>query len=129
MVTNPGIPQQIIGQFFGVGSIGETEYQTPLEYIASIAVPYAFQITSNHDEDMIRQIAYLINGFEDSGDFVLDLDLYTYQDIVQDKNSLLFDKAHSRATHLFETDQKFPIVHCAVLGSEHRHYRSVEIGR
>ncbi len=57
MRRRPGLPQQIVGQFFGVGSIGETEDQTPLEYITAIAVPYAFQITSNHDEDMIRQFA------------------------------------------------------------------------
>ena len=42
-----GLPQKIVGQFFGVGSIGETEHQTPLGYINSIAVPYAFNGAKN----------------------------------------------------------------------------------
>lgn len=107
MVRRPELPQQIVGQFFGVGSIGETEHQTPLEYITSLAVPYAFQITSNHDEDMIRQFASVIDGFEDDDDFILDVNLGTYREIVEDESPLFLEKKNFPSMYLLPTTQSY----------------------
>ncbi|MHA1637020.1 MAG: hypothetical protein ACTSUB_03295 [Candidatus Thorarchaeota archaeon] len=107
MVKSPGIPPQIIGQFFGVGSIGETEHQTPLEYITSIPVPYAFQVTSNHDEDMIRQFASVIDGFEDEGEFLLDVDLGIYREVVGGESPLFLEKKNFPSMYLLPARQSY----------------------
>ena len=116
-MTRPVLPQELAGHFFGVGSVGEKDIQTPIPYIKRLMVPYAYQITHLREEDMIRQFGALIDEFEDAGDFILDIDTYTYRDITENDEPILIDEDHMHSlytlndgTHYayFKTQQTAP---------------------
>jgi hypothetical protein len=98
-VNNKLLPEALEGQFFGVGSVNEKDPLKPLEYITKLRVPYTYQLTNFAEEDMIRQIAYLIKGFEEKGEFILDLDMHTYRSITSEETSLLLDENHARSLY------------------------------
>ncbi len=121
MMTKPMLPKDLIGEFFGVGSIGEDNPQDPLQYIKELRVPYVFQVTSLSNEDMIRQFGYLVDGFEEDGDFILDIDIHDYREITTESSPLTPDMDHSHSLHLlvdgtsynyFKTQQTAPNTMC-----------------
>ena len=93
------LDEQLVGQFFGVGSVGETNPEIPLEYIRPLAVPYWYQIPSIHEEDMIRQFGYVIEGFEDEDTFVVDVDMYVYREILEDDEPIVIDEEHAHGLY------------------------------
>jgi hypothetical protein len=115
------IPENLIGQFFGVGSVGEKNSETSAKYVKKLPLPYWYQVTSYPEEDMIRQFGYLIDGFEENGDFLLDIDMNLYNSISSSNNSLIPDNKHARGLYLlndgtrydfFKTQQTAPITMC-----------------
>ena len=101
------IPEKLIGQFFGVGSVGEKDPESAAEYIRKLPLPYWYQITSFPEEDMIRQFGYLIDGFEKDGDFMLDIDLHEYQRITNSHQSLLPDMDHAHGLYVLNDGTRF----------------------
>ena len=101
------LPNELVGEFYGVGSLSETNPVKPLDYIKSLHVPYTYQLTSIKEEDMIRQIAYLVDGFEEKGEFILDLDIHTYRSIISEDTSMLLDEKHARSLYLMTKDEKY----------------------
>jgi hypothetical protein len=101
------LPEELVGEFYGVGSLSETNPVKPLDYVRTLRVPYTYQLTSIKEEDMIRQIAYLVDGFEKNGEFILDLDIHTYRSIVNEDTSLLLDDKHARSLYLMIKDERF----------------------
>ncbi len=77
---------------------------------------------------MIRQFAALIDEFEENGDFILDVDMYTYREITSDDQPLLVraENFHSLyslmdGTHYpyFKTQQTAPATMCfSIRGSD-----------
>ncbi len=120
-MSNSLLPERLVGQFFGVGSLGEKDPETPIEYIKKLPIPYAFQVTYLHEEDMIRQFGYLIDGFEEEGDFLIDIDLHEYRSITESSDGFLPDMNHAHSFYLlidgtayqyFKTQQTAPITMC-----------------
>ncbi|RDE11503.1 MAG: hypothetical protein C4K47_09725 [Candidatus Thorarchaeota archaeon] len=120
-MKKPILPEQLIGHFLGVGSVGETDPKAPLAYVKSLRVPYAYELPRLREEDMIRRFAALVDGFEDKGDFVMDIDMYVYRDITEDDSPLLPDEAHAHSLYLmtqnasynlFKTQQPAPGTMC-----------------
>ncbi len=101
------VPQRLVGEFFGVGSVGARDYTAPLDYITDLAVPYWYQLPRFKEEDMVRQFAYLIDGFEEEEDFTLDVDMYTYSEIMQDDSPLIPDNKHAHGLHLLRSRGPF----------------------
>lgn len=101
------IPEDLVGQFFGVGSVGEDNPHTPLQYVQDIYVPYAYQIPNLHEEDMIRQFGSLVEGFEDDGNFILDVDIHTYREITEEDDPLLPEKKYFHSMYLLFEEQKY----------------------
>jgi hypothetical protein len=122
------LPEELAGQFFGVGSLGEKNHNSPLSYIKKLALPYAFQITALREEDMIRQFGSILNGYEEEGDFVLDSDIHLYREITGDEESILPDEAHMHSLYslmdgtvypFFKTQQTAPATMCfSIRGSD-----------
>jgi len=83
------LPKELVGHFFGVGSLGEPDSTIPREYITKLTLPYVYQLTASKDEDMIRQFAAAIDEFEIKGDFILDVDIHTYREITSDNDDIL----------------------------------------
>jgi hypothetical protein len=106
-VSKSLLPKNLIGEFYGVGSLSEQNPVTPLEYIKAQRVPYTYQLTSIKEEDMIRQIGYLVNGFEEKDEFILDLDIHTYRSITEDDTPLLLDEEHARSIYLLKKKGKY----------------------
>ena len=77
---------------------------------------------------MIRQFAALIDEFEDSGDFILDIDIYTYRDITENDEPLsveeknfhsLFSMMDGTRYPYFKTQQTAPATMCfSIRGSD-----------
>lgn len=104
------LPRKLVGRFFGVGSVGEEDPRAPLEYVRQLALPYAYQIPSLRDEDMIRQFGYLVDGFEDSDeDFVLELGLETFRSMMSLDTPLLPDRQHFHSLYLLFQNESYPI--------------------
>ena len=93
------IDDPLRGHFLGVGSVSGPDHETPFRYVTSLKVPYCYQLPSLREEDMIRQFAYLVEGFERDGDYILDLDMATYQEIVLDSDALLPDEQHAHSLY------------------------------
>jgi hypothetical protein len=106
-VSNKCLPDKLVGHFFGVGSLSEQNPVKPLEYIKSLRVPYTYQLTSIKEEDMIRQIGYLVEGFEEKGEFILDVDIHTYRSILSEDTPLLLDETHARSLYLMTKNGKY----------------------
>ncbi|TXT53825.1 MAG: hypothetical protein BAJATHORv1_110017 [Candidatus Thorarchaeota archaeon] len=94
------LPENLIGAFFAVGSVGEIDPLKPIEYVSKLQLPYTYQVPKIREEDMVRQFASLIEGFETQGDFILEVDMYTYQEIVSHDEPLLPDEAHSHSLYI-----------------------------
>ncbi len=101
------VPQRLVGEFFGVGSLGAKDYTAPLDYITDLALPYWYQLPKYKEEDMVRQFAYLIDGFEEEEDFTLDVDMYTYREILQDDSPLVPDNEHAHGLYLLQSRGPF----------------------
>lgn len=108
MILSNLLPSQLAGHFFGVGSLGEKDHRTPLEYIKKLKLPYSYQITSLHEEDMIRQFAACVDGFEDNGDFVLDVDIHSYREITSEDEPIMPDKAHMHSIYDLMDETNYP---------------------
>ncbi len=96
---SPLLPEELAGQFFGVGSLGEKNHSDALSYIKALRVPYTFQVPANRSEDMIRQFGSVIEGFEEHGDFVLDIDIQTFRSMTSDDTSILVDREHFQSLY------------------------------
>ena len=99
----------MVGHFFGVGSLGEPDPAIPLGYVKHLKLPYTYSITSLREEDMIRQFAVLSEGFEEEGDFILDVDIHTYREMVSDDGPLMLDKEHGHSFYLMKNGTRYPI--------------------
>jgi hypothetical protein len=102
------LPKDLAGHFFGVGSLGEPDPSVPVEYIKNLKIPYTYSITSIREEDMIRQFAVLAEGFEVEGDFILDVDIHAYREMVNDDEPLMLDREHGRSHFLMMNGTKYP---------------------
>lgn len=71
-------------------------------------LPYSFQIPAFPEEDMIRQYATLIDGFEDEGDFILDVDIHNYRDITNDNELLLVPEKNHHSLYLLMDGTRYP---------------------
>ncbi len=115
------VPEELVGQFFGVGSLSETDPAAAKDYVSKIALPYAFQLPSHPEEDMIRQIGSLVDGYENAGGFTLDIDMYTFREIVGNDSPIIFDRLCARGLYemidetkysYFKTQQTAPATMC-----------------
>ncbi len=102
------LPEQLVGQFFGVGSLGEPDFAIPIEYIKKLNLPYTYQLTASRDEDMIRQFAVLVDEFEEEGDFILDVDIHTYREITSEDDTLLPEENNLHALYSLMDGTKYP---------------------
>jgi hypothetical protein len=116
-LVNPVLPSELAGHFFGVGSLGEKDPLSPVSYIKRLALPYTYQTPSLREEDMIRQFGALVEGFEEQGDFVFDIDIHTYREVTEREKPIMIDEAHLHSifalldgTHYnhFKTQQTAP---------------------
>jgi hypothetical protein len=103
----PLLPPELVGHFFGVGSLSTINPSEPLDYIQALTLPYLYQLPNIREEDMIRQYGAMISGFEEEGNFILDMDIYTYRDIVRSDEPILPDKDHFRSHQLFLAKTRF----------------------
>jgi len=102
------LPQQLVGNFFGVGSLGEPDCSVPKEYISKLALPYVYQLTASRNEDMIRQFAAVLDEFEEDGDFILDIDIHTYREITSEDSDLLPEEVNLHALYSLMDGTKYP---------------------
>ena len=102
------IPRDLAGHFFGVGSLGEPDPLIPVDYVKKLKIPYTYSITALREEDMIRQFGVLVDGFEEDGDFTLDIDIHTYREMISDDDPLLLDKQHGHSLYLMMNGTKYP---------------------
>ncbi|MBS3794964.1 MAG: hypothetical protein KGY80_08705 [Candidatus Thorarchaeota archaeon] len=109
-MNKPLLPEEMVGGFFGVGSVGETDPTVPVNYVQKLDVPYAYQIPALRKEDMIRQFGYLIDGFEEENeDFVLDLGLDTFRSVMSFDTPLIPDRKHFHSLYLLLENGSYPI--------------------
>jgi hypothetical protein len=101
------LPQRLVGCFFGVGSVRAKTPFAPIDYVTELPLPYWYQLPSLPEEDMIRQFAYLVDGYEEEEDFTLDIDMYTYREILQDDSPLLPDEEHAHGLHFLHSKGPF----------------------
>jgi hypothetical protein len=102
------LPRELTGQFFGVGSLGEPDPSVAVEYIKNLKLPYTYSITALHEEDMIRQFGYFAEGFEEEGHFILDVDIHSYREMIDDDEPLMLDKEHGHSYYLMKNGTKYP---------------------
>ena len=102
------LPRDLAGHFFGVGSLGEPDPLIPVNYVKKLKIPYTYSITALREEDMIRQFAVLVDGFEEEGDFTLDVDIHTYREMISDDDPLLLGKQHGHSLYLMMNGTKYP---------------------
>ncbi len=103
------LPFDLVGHFFGVGSLNEKEERAPLEYIPKLKVPYAYQIPSKREEDMIRQFGAYIDGFEEEGDFILDIDPSSFQEMIENDDPISPSKDYFGSLFLLKEQDSFDI--------------------
>ncbi|NHJ13185.1 MAG: hypothetical protein EAX95_05875 [Candidatus Thorarchaeota archaeon] len=99
-MANPLLPEELAGEFFAVGSVGGTDHESTKEYVQSIKLPYTFQLPAFKEEDMIRQFGVLIEGFEEEGSLTLDVDPYTYREVVDDIEPIIPEEPYFRSLYL-----------------------------
>ncbi len=83
------LPDELIGEFYAVGSVSNKNHDAPLEYTRKVKLPYAFTLPNLHEEDMIRQFAALVPDFEKEGNLTQDIDLHTYREFTESDEPLL----------------------------------------
>ncbi|MBD3160345.1 MAG: hypothetical protein GF309_16315 [Candidatus Lokiarchaeota archaeon] len=109
-MRKPVLPEEMAGTFFGVGSVGETDPRVPVEYVQQLEIPYAYQIPSLREEDMIRQFGYLIDGFEENDeDFVLDLGIDTFRSVMSSDTPMIPDCEHFHSLYLLLENSSYPV--------------------
>lgn len=108
MVRTSLLPEELAGQFFGVGSLGESDPATPVEYVKKLKLPYTYSITALREEDMIRQFGVLVDGFEEDEDFTLDVDIHAYREMINDDDPLMLDEQHGHSLYLMMNGTKYP---------------------
>lgn len=109
MLRTSLLPKELAGHFFGVGSLGEPDPSVPVEYVKNLNLPYTYSITALHEEDMIRQFAVLAEGYEEEGDFILDVDIHTYREMIGNDEPLMLDKEHGHSYYLMMDGTKYPL--------------------
>lgn len=57
---------------------------------------------------MIRQFAVLADGFEDTGDFILDVDIHTYREITSDDEPLLLEEKNLHSLFSLMDGTRYP---------------------
>jgi len=122
------LPEALAGHFFGVGSLGEVDHDSPMQYMKKLALPYSFQLPAFREEDMIRQFGAIVEGYEEEGEFVLDIDIDTYRDITSEDEPLLPSGAYMPSLYsmmdgtqypYFKTQQTAPATMCfSIRGSD-----------
>ncbi len=100
------LPPELAGEFFGVGSVGERSPDAPLEYVSRLPLPYVYQLPTDA-EDMIRQFACLVDGFEEEDTYTLDVDMAVYRDVTEGDSPLLPDPAHDHALYALVRDRHY----------------------
>ena len=120
-MTDSLLPKALVGEFFGVGSVGDSDPRTPVEYVKPLKLPYAFQMTGLREEDMIRQFGALVDGFEEDDDYILDVNLFAFREMLEDDRSLIPDEEHAHSLYMmmdgghyeyFKTQQTAPATMC-----------------
>ncbi len=116
------LPEELVGSFFGVGSLSVNDPEKPLEYVSTMRLPYWYQLPALPEEDMVRQFAYVIDGFEDEELFTLDIDVHTFQEVLTDDTPIEIDADHAHGLYLmrdlgrrfefFKTQQTAPATMC-----------------
>ncbi len=92
-----------------MGSLGEPNPSIPVDYVKKLNLPYSYSITALREEDMIRQFAVLVEEFEEKGNFVLDVDIHTYREMVSNDGPLMLDKEHGHSHYLMMDGTMYPI--------------------
>lgn len=103
------LPKELAGHFFGVGSLGELDPSKAVEYVKNLKLPYAYSITHLPEEDMIRQFGVLADGFEEEGDFILNVDIHAFREMVEDSEPLMLDKQHGHSYYLLNDGTHYPL--------------------
>ncbi|MGQ4871194.1 MAG: hypothetical protein ACP6IT_05095 [Candidatus Thorarchaeota archaeon] len=115
------VPEELVGHFFAVGSVSETDSQLPADYVSRLSLPYWYQLPALREEDMVRQFAYVVNGFEEDDDFVLDIDMFVYREMVETEEPIVIDREHAHGLYIlaekgpfrfFKTQQTAPATMC-----------------
>ncbi|MHA2193015.1 MAG: hypothetical protein ACXAAR_06260 [Candidatus Thorarchaeota archaeon] len=83
------LPDDLIGEFYAVGSVSDKSHDAPLEYTSKLKIPYAFTLPKLQEEDMIRQFAALVPEFERDGNLTQNIDLHTFRQVTEDDEPLL----------------------------------------
>ena len=104
------MPKQLVGHFFGVGSLGEPDSAVPKEYITKLTLPYVYQLTASREEDMIRQFAATIDEFEQDGDFILDVDIHKYREITSEGDDILPAEVNLHALYSLMDGTHYPFL-------------------
>ncbi len=101
------LPDELVGEFYGVGSVGDRSHDAPLEYVSRMRIPYAFTLPNLREEDMIRQFAALVPGFEREGNLIQDINLHTYREITESDLPLLPLEKSFGSLHQIVSKEKF----------------------
>ncbi|MFW9967434.1 MAG: hypothetical protein ACFFEA_09795 [Candidatus Thorarchaeota archaeon] len=121
MRMNKLLPDELVGEFYAVGSVGDRSHDAPLEYVSRIKIPYAFTLPNLREEDMIRQFAVLVPGFEREGNLIQDINLHIYREITENDLPLLplemsfgslYQMVGKRKFVYFKTQQTAPASMC-----------------
>ena len=91
-----------------MGSLGESDPTVPVDYVKKLILPYSYSITKLREEDMIRQFGVLVDGFEEEGDFILDVDIHSYREMTNDDEPLMLDKEHGHSFYLMKDETRYP---------------------
>ncbi len=99
-----------------------------MQYMKKLVLPYAFQLPAFREEDMIRQFGAIVEGYEEEGAYVLDVDINTYRDITNEDEPLapddicmpsLYSLMNGTQYRYFKTQQTAPATMCfSIRGSD-----------
>jgi hypothetical protein len=115
------LPDDLIGEFYAVGSVSDKSHDAPLEYTSKLKLPYAFTLPNLREEDMIRQFAALVPEFEKEGNLTQNIDLHTFRQVTENDEPLLpheknfaslFQMVGKRKFAYFKTQQTAPASMC-----------------
>ncbi len=125
------LSRELVGAFFAVGSVSDSSPESPLSYVRTLQLPYWYQLPALREEDMVRQFAYVIEGFEEKGEFTLDVDVYTYWGILENNEPITIDESHAHGLYLlralgthfpvFKTQQTAPATMCFTIRDSRGH--------
>ena len=99
-----------------------------MKYMKKLGLPYSFQLPAFREEDMIRQFGAIVEGYEEVGEFILDVDINTYRDITNEVEPLLPSSVSMPSLYsmmdgteylYFKTQQTAPATMCfSIRGSD-----------